>query len=174
MEIHFFLIPPKEVSRRAVALAKRILAARSDWFTDNQKYFFHITLFGTSISRSNFKNQMDNAKRFIHLVKPFALKVDGFWVDHNGYIVLNISRDNRLAVFRNRFIKTLRSSSKKILQPTLPYHPHLTLTRLQLKSSRKFRELPTTKFVFTSSVVGVGFKGKHGAVLKILEKFKLG
>src|SRR3989344_8104227 len=110
MEVHFFLVPSKGVSRRAVALAKRILAARSDWFTDDRKYFFHITLFGISISQSNYKNQVEEAKRFTRLVNPFVLKVDGFWIDSNGYIVLNISNDNRLAVFRNQFIKTLRDS----------------------------------------------------------------
>ena len=173
MEVHFFLVPPKEVSRRAVALAKRILATRSDWFTDNRKYFFHITLFGTSISQSNFKNQVEEATGFTHLVKPFALEVNGFWMDHNGYLVLNISNDNRLAIFRNQFVKTLRGSSKKILQPTLPYRPHITLTRLKLKSSRKFRELPTTRFSFRASVVGIGAKGKHGAVLKVFKRIKL-
>lgn len=191
------IVPSEEVTKRAIAISKKLKRDGGLFVLNKRLYSSHITVYMTKLPLKNLKEVSHVLRQLAATIKPLKLTALDYH-QNDGWIDIEYKRNKAIQDLQKKIIKYINPFRQNLLRanemerlPGLPkqqaqyvkkygyrgvlkyYRPHLTLTRLK-SDKNVIVELEKENLNFIAKEIGIFYLGEYGSCKKLIAKFKLG
>ncbi len=190
------IIPPSEVSKRAVTISKKLEQYGTYFTLDGKKYYPHITLYMTEFPSKN----IERIKKLLHSIVESTLQFQIVsreirQLNNDGFVDVAFEKNTEVGNLQKRIIGKLNPLREGLLRKkdltmfntfshleqrnltaygykdvSESYIPHLTFTRFpKLKNII----LKNENCTFTVKNIGLFQSGNHGTCNRLIADFRL-
>ena len=192
------IYPPAEISKRVIAISKKLKNKNGLFVLDGKNYFPHITLYMTEFPLKNMVKIKKLLKQFAVKTKPFEISSSKYRQNTDGYIDVDYKKSKNINEFQKKIIKLLNplregqmrekdkariSEMTKAEQKNLKlygyrsvgdkFFPHLTFSKLEKFDKSALLNIDKSNFSFKVNKIGFFYLGDYGTCHKLIEIFDL-
>jgi len=192
------IYPPAEISKRVIAISKKLKNKNGLFVLDGKNYFPHITLYMTEFPLKNMVKIKKLLKQFAVKTKPFEISSSKYRQNTDGYIDIDYKKSKNINEFQKKIIKLLNplregqirekdkariSEMTKAEQKNLKlygyrsvgdkFFPHLTFSKLEKFDKSALLNIDKSNFSFKVNKIGFFYLGDYGTCHKLIEIFDL-
>jgi len=192
------ICPPVKISKRAIAVSKKLKNRNALFVLDGKNYFPHITLYMTEFPLKNVVKVRKLLKQFAVKTKPFEISSSKYRQNTDGYIDVDYKKSKNINELQKKIIKLLNplregqmrqkdkariSEMTKAEQKNLKlygyrgvgakFFPHLTFSKLEKFDKSALSGVDKSNFSFRVDKIGFFYLGDYGTCRKLIEIFDL-
>ena len=192
------IYPPAEISKRVIAISKKLKNKNGLFVLDGKNYFPHITLYMTEFPLKNMVKIKKLLKQFAVKTKPFEISSSKYRQNTDGYIDVDYKKSKNINELQKKNIKLLNplregqmrekdkariSEMTKAEQKNLKlygyrgvgdkFFPHLTFSKLEKFDKSALSNIDKSNFSFRVDKIGFFYLGDYGTCRKLIEIFDL-
>ena len=199
INLNVILLPPGEISQKAVKLSKKIAKEFNTFFVLNDNCIPHISLYHAAYPVKSLPMIKQAITDIVNNLSVFPVELTTVFWQKEGWLDFQATKSESLVNLHDLVVKNLNhfregrimDSDKKdfdsysaeeqenlkfygYLHSKKLFRPHLTITRLKEDNvSRATEKIKGENLSFTANMIALCNLGNHGTCISILEKWDL-
>lgn len=200
VSLNIALLPDKSVRLKAIELSKKLNENLPTNFVLNESDLIpHLTIYQAHYPTKNIEKIEKEVQEMLQDVKPFQMKMRGFWSTPQGNIWWNSEEKEPMASLQKNAIERCNKLREEQIIPGIEkltnlgeeyaneinnygslwlmerYTPHISLTAVEPENIEKTLEFlgDGEPAEFMANEVILGYLGKYGTVTGIIRRYNL-
>lgn len=198
INLNVILLPPKEISQKAIRLSKEITKEFKAFFVLNNNCVPHISLYHAAYPARNLSKIKDAITSIVNNISAFPVELTTVFWQKKGWLDFQATKSESLVNLHDLVVKNLNylregrimDSDKKnfdsypaeeqkslklygYLHSKKLFRPHLTITKLKKDNADQAADkIKGENLSFTANTIALSKLGDYGTCINILEKWE--